>query len=192
MLPHLARFPSSSFHCRHCACWPVLIRLSDCVCLVLEFLFPSPSFSDYLLPLLLVLAGHPFPKTGKSREARQVLERSLKSIPRPDHVDTIIKFGILEFKQGDVERGRTVFENVLSSYPKRVDLWSIYLDQEHRIGDEDVLRALYERVRTLNLSTKKMRFFFKRYFSFEQQYGNAKRIEHVKEMAQEYINIKKK
>ncbi|EGD79227.1 hypothetical protein PTSG_12966 [Salpingoeca rosetta] len=129
-------------------------------------------------------------KRGRSKEARQVLERSLKSLPRPDHVDTIVKFGILEFKQGDVERARTIFENVLSNYPKRVDLWSIYLDQEQRVGDKGVIRALFERVITLNLSSKKMRFFFKRYLDFEKEHGDAGHVEHVKEKAREYVASK--
>lgn len=130
-------------------------------------------------------------KRGRSREARQVLERSLKSINKIDHVATIVKFGIQEFKLGDVERARTVFENVLSSYPKRVDLWSQYLDQEHRVGDVAVIRALYERVTTLNLSTKKMKFFFKRYLDFEKQHGTDATMQHVKEKATEYVASKK-
>ncbi len=35
----------------------------------------------------------------------------------------------MEFKEGDPERGRGVFEGILRNYPKRLDLWSIYLDQ---------------------------------------------------------------
>ena len=31
-------------------------------------------------------------------------------------------------KYGDIERGRTMFDSLLSSYHHRVDLWCIYLD----------------------------------------------------------------
>jgi hypothetical protein len=34
-----------------------------------------------------------------------------------------------EFKLGCAERGRSVFEGVLVNYPKRTDLWNVYLDQ---------------------------------------------------------------
>ena len=34
------------------------------------------------------------------------------------------------YKHGLVERGRTMFEGIVSSYPKRVDMWNMYLDQE--------------------------------------------------------------
>ncbi len=36
-----------------------------------------------------------------------------------------------EFKLGSPERGRSIFENLLRNYHKRMDLWSIYIDQVH-------------------------------------------------------------
>lgn len=36
---------------------------------------------------------------------------------------------VAEFKVGSAERGRAIFEDVLRNYPKRTDLWSVYLDQ---------------------------------------------------------------
>lgn len=36
---------------------------------------------------------------------------------------------VAEFKIGSAERGRAIFEDVLRNYPKRTDLWSVYLDQ---------------------------------------------------------------
>ena len=51
-------------------------------------------------------------------------------------VDIIVKFSQLEFKFGEVERGKTMFENVLSNYPKRTDIWSVYLDM--MIKNEDL------------------------------------------------------
>lgn len=38
------------------------------------------------------------------------------------------------------ERGRSLFEGVLRNYPKRLDLWSVYLDQEVASGDEQRIR----------------------------------------------------
>ena len=38
------------------------------------------------------------------------------------------------------ERGRSIFEGVLRNYPKRLDLWSVYLDQEVALGDEQRIR----------------------------------------------------
>lgn len=46
----------------------------------------------------------------------------------------------MEFKYGEVERGRTIFEGMMSNYPKRVDLWSIYIDMEVKAGDPIIVR----------------------------------------------------
>ena len=43
-------------------------------------------------------------------------------------VDMISKFAQCEFKYGEVEQGCTMFDNLLSSYPKRADVWSVYID----------------------------------------------------------------
>jgi rRNA biogenesis protein RRP5 len=55
-------------------------------------------------------------------------------------IKTIVKFAQMEFKHGEAERGRTIFEGVMSNYPKRVDLWSIYLDMEIRAAEQDIIR----------------------------------------------------
>lgn len=49
-------------------------------------------------------------------------------------VDVIAKFAQLEFRYGDAERGRSMFDKVLSSYPKRTDLWSVFIDLMVKYG----------------------------------------------------------
>lgn len=46
---------------------------------------------------------------------------------------------------------------MLRNYPKRLDLWSVYLDQEIRLGDLQRCRSLFERVTYLQLPPKKMK-----------------------------------
>lgn len=50
-------------------------------------------------------------------------------------VDCISKFAQLEYKSGEPDQGQTMFENILSNYPKRTDIWSIYLDMVIKSGD---------------------------------------------------------
>ena len=94
-------------------------------------------------------------KNDKIEECRALLPRSLKSLPKRKRnfasfthsadVKTITAFALMEFKHADPERGRTILEGVLSNYPKRVDLWSVYLDQEIRSGDLDRTRYVFTR-----------------------------------------------
>ena len=55
-------------------------------------------------------------------------------------MDVIVRFAQLEFKQGEPERGKTMFENTLATYPRRTDLWSFYIDQVTRLADNDATR----------------------------------------------------
>lgn len=57
----------------------------------------------------------------------------------PD-VDMIAKYAQMEFKYSEPERGRTMFENILSNYPKRCDLWSVYIDMLTKLGDLEPVR----------------------------------------------------
>lgn len=55
-------------------------------------------------------------------------------------VDVIAKFAQLEFRYGDAERGRTLFDKVLTSYPKRTDLWSVFIDLMVKHGSQKDVR----------------------------------------------------
>lgn len=62
-------------------------------------------------------------------EVQSIVNRALLSLPRRKHIKFISQTAILEFKCGVADRGRSMFEGILREYPKRTDLWSIYLDQ---------------------------------------------------------------
>lgn len=55
-------------------------------------------------------------------------------------MDVIAKFAQLEFRYGDAERGRSMFDKVLSSYPKRTDLWSVFIDLMVKYGAQKEVR----------------------------------------------------
>jgi rRNA biogenesis protein RRP5 len=79
-------------------------------------------------------------QNGHVEKARNLLQRSLKSLPKRKHVKVIVKYAQMEFKHADPERGRTIFEGVVNNYPKRLDLWSVYIDMEIKAGDIDHVR----------------------------------------------------
>jgi rRNA biogenesis protein RRP5 len=136
---------------------------------------------------------------------RALLPRALQSLPPHTHVDLTAKFAQLEFRSpnGDVERGRTVFEGILSSFPKRVDLWNVLIDLEIKAGDADQVRRLFERALGLDsgvamdgtkstkrkLKDKQAKFFFKKWLAFEEGPGGGdeKRVDAVKAKAAEYV-----
>jgi rRNA biogenesis protein RRP5 len=58
-------------------------------------------------------------------------------------VEMINKFGQLEFKYGDKERAKTLYEKLLASYPKRTDLWSIYIDMLIKYDTDPLISTRY-------------------------------------------------
>jgi len=119
----------------------------------------------------------------KENEARSLLSQSLKLLEKRKHVKTITKFAQMEYNLGDSERGRTIFEGVVESHPKRLDLWSMYLDMEATKGDLGRVRSLFERMLSLKISQYKARSLFKRWLALEVSSGDAGDPERVKQRA---------
>ncbi|KAK4057764.1 rRNA biogenesis protein rrp5 [Microbotryomycetes sp. JL221] len=122
-------------------------------------------------------------RQGRAEEARALLPRSLKSLDKRDHVETISKFAQLEFKLGDAERGRTIFEGIVDSYPKRLDLWLVYIDQEIKQNNVAGVRALFDRLLQQRLSSKKGKSVFKKWLAFEKEHGDETGADTVKQKA---------
>ncbi|KAM9792618.1 protein RRP5 homolog [Neosynchiropus ocellatus] len=127
---------------------------------------------------------------GESDAAAAVLQRALKSLPTKQSVDVIAKFAQLEFRFGDPERGRAMFDKVMTSYPKRTDLWSVFIDLMIKHGSQKDTRALFDRVIHLSVSVKKIKFFFKRYLEYEKKHGTPQSIQAVKEKAVAFVEAK--
>lgn len=125
-------------------------------------------------------------------------------------VKTITQFALLEFKLGDAERGRTIFEGIMDSYPKRLDLWFVYVDQEIKQHNVTGVRGLFERMLAgrlssseLSLSTQgrastkltsfilalieKGKSVFKKWLAFEKEQGDEAGVENVKEKAMAFV-----
>ncbi|XP_021753643.1 rRNA biogenesis protein RRP5-like isoform X2 [Chenopodium quinoa] len=119
-------------------------------------------------------------------EVDKMMNRALLSLPKHEHIQFLSQVAILQFKIGVPDKARSIFEKMLREYPKRRDLWSVYLDQEIRLGDVDIIRALFERATSLSLPAKKMKFLFKKYHKYEKSLGDENRAQYVIKKAKEY------
>jgi ribosomal protein S1 len=142
--------------------------------------------------------------SGKVEAGRQILEKGLLSLEKQKHVALILKFAQLEYRYGSSERGRTVFSSLCANFPKRLDLWSVYLDMEigryrSAVKDDDEaekeaalasVRLLFERCLSLDMSTKKTKFVFKRWLSFEVETGDKDAQTRVRSKARAYVETK--
>ena len=52
----------------------------------------------------------------------------------------MVRFAQLENKYGDKERSQTLFEKIISTYPKRTDVLSSYVDSLIKASDIETAR----------------------------------------------------
>jgi len=121
--------------------------------------------------------------------ARDLLPRAMQSLPKHHHLELTSKFAQLEFRSpnGDPERGRTIFEGLLSTFPKRLDLWNVLLDLEIKLGNTEQIRRLFGRVTGSKLKAKKAKYFFKKWLEWEEREGDGRSCENVKARAAEFV-----
>lgn len=100
---------------------------------------------------------------------------------------------MLEFKHGRPESGRTMFEGIVTNYPKRMDIWSIYMDMEVKHGGKEnavQARHLFERCLSLaeiQKKPKKMKLVFRKYMEFESANGNKSKLAALRQRVEEYL-----
>ncbi|CAE6393843.1 unnamed protein product [Rhizoctonia solani] len=123
------------------------------------------------------LFGEHYLRAGKLEESRKLLARSLLNLK------TISTFARMEYKLGDPERGKTIFEGIVESHPKRNDLWSMYSDMEASQSNVQSVRNIFNRALARKLTAKQAKFFFKKWLEIEKRIGDEAGAEAVKEKA---------
>ena len=133
-------------------------------------------------------------KDGDFTDPKTILQRSLQALPKSNHVNIISKFGMLEYKNNNPEHARTMFEGIVSNCPKRMDIWSIYMDMEVKYGggkaNQAQARHLFERCLSLNeisSKPKKMKLVFRKYMEFENALGNQNKLAELRVRVEKYL-----
>lgn len=125
--------------------------------------------------------GFPEPKEG--------LNRALQVLAKERHIEMLIYYGQLQYKYNHVEEARNTFESVLKNYPKRSDIWLVFIDKEIKHGNNlDKVRNIFEKCLKIDFKTKFLKTIIKKYLEFERDHGTQKSLEHVKQLTQSIIS----
>ncbi|RYP47349.1 hypothetical protein DL768_006600 [Monosporascus sp. mg162] len=126
--------------------------------------------------------------------ARALLPRATQALPSQVRLALMTKFAALEFTSAhpNPELGRTMFEGLLATFPKRFDLWNQLLDHEDSPGaDRAVVRDVFERaIRVRGLKARAAKKWFKRWAAWEERNGDAKSRERVSAKAAEWVRAR--
>lgn len=126
-------------------------------------------------------------KIGLKEKSRHIMQRAMQSLPASQHVNLLARFANLENKLGDKERAQTLFEKILSSYPKRVDVWSCYIDCLIKSENIDKARKALEQACVQTLPVRKMKILFTKFKNFEEKYGTFESVARIVQMAADYV-----
>ena len=126
-------------------------------------------------------------KAGLKDKSRSIMQKALQSLPVNKHIDLMIKFAHFENKFGEKERSQTLFEQVLSQYPKRLDVWSAYVDSVVKSGDIEIARKIFSRAISQTLPAKKMKIILKKYLNFEEIHGTTETVSNVQQLIVKYV-----
>lgn len=137
--------------------------------------------------------------------ARALLPRALQSVPINEHRLLTAKFAALEYHSanGDTERGRTIFEGLMSEWPKWSSGWDMWVDlersrlthfasevsREDKTDAQNQVRQLYERMAKQKIKRRRAKFVFKRWLDFEEVEGDEKSADRVKALAKEFVEM---
>lgn len=108
---------------------------------------------------------------------QEVLRRGLQSLRDP--IELKKRIGVIEYNNGSPEKGRTIFENLITEKPKRSDIWTVYIGLEAKFNSFEAVRDLYERVLSGKLSQKCCNAFAKAYYGYEvaqKHWNKAKEV----------------
>ncbi|KAL2753269.1 hypothetical protein ACRALDRAFT_1083063 [Sodiomyces alcalophilus JCM 7366] len=128
---------------------------------------------------------------GAADRARALLPRATQALGERHTAGLMAKFGALEFRSphGDAERGRTTFETLLATWPKRFDFWNQLADLEVAAAEPDVaaVRDVFERgTKVRGLKPQRAMKWFKRWAEWEGKM-DAKGRDRVMAKAQEWV-----
>ncbi|CCF40910.1 rRNA biogenesis protein RRP5, partial [Colletotrichum higginsianum] len=156
--------------------------------LVAKFKSKSPKVWENYAHFLHVTMNEP-------DRARALLPRATQALEERHTAQLMASFGALEFKSpnGDAERGRTTFETILATWPKRFDLWNQLADLEISAAEPDAtaIRDVFERgAKAKGLKPKKAMKWFKRWAEWEQKLSPKGR-DKVMAKAQEWVTAAK-
>ncbi|PSN36927.1 Protein RRP5 [Blattella germanica] len=131
--------------------------------------------------------GEALLKLGKTEKSRMLMQKALNNLEKKFHVEVISRFARLENKLGDPERAQTLMEFILTSYPKRTDMWNSYVDMLVKNGQHDAARQVLERAIAQKLPVRNMKSLFSKYLQFEEQHGTPEGVEKIRQKAIDYV-----
>ena len=125
---------------------------------------------------------------GEIPDTKNGLRKAMQVLSEKKQLDITIYYAQLLYAFDIIEEGRNTFDNILKEYPKRKDIWFVYIDKEIKYGKNiEKIRKIFERMFDIKFKLSALKSIFKKYLEFEQLNGDNA-LENAKNKVQEIMN----
>ena len=119
-----------------------------------------------------------------SMDTKEGLNKSMQVLSKKNQLDIMNWYGQLLYKYNNNEEARNMFDNILKNFPKRKDIWFVYIDKEIKFGKNvDKVRQIFDRMFEIKFKINDLKSIMKKFLEFEK--------EHCKD-EKEFIKAQKK
>lgn len=97
----------------------------------------------------------------------------------------MLKYALMTSRYELHDFAQTIFEKILSSYNKKLNIWFTYIDMMIKYGHIDIARSLFERLIIIKFPLKKIKIIFEKFIEFETKHGDDSNISKIKKIAKQ-------
>ncbi|XP_064554596.1 protein RRP5 homolog [Drosophila montana] len=129
---------------------------------------------------------------GMADRVQPTLQRAMSVLPKNQHINCIVAFAKLYAQNDDNAMAQTLLDDIVTSYPKRIDIWVLYVDMLIKSELIESARNVLERAVLQKLQPDKMLVIYKKYLDFEMKHGTEANAARVKQLAEQYVQSQNK
>ena len=103
-------------------------------------------------------------------EPKEGLNKSMQVLSKKNQLDIMSWYGQLLYKYNQKEEARNMFDNILKNFPKRKDIWFVYIDKEIKFGKNiDKVRQIFDKMFEIKFKVNDLKSIMKKFLEFEKQ-----------------------
>ena len=102
-------------------------------------------------------------------EPKEGLNKSMQVLKKKSHLDIMSWYAQLLYRYNKNEEARNMFDNILKNFPKRKDIWFVYIDKEIKFGNNiDKVRQIFDRMFEIKFKINDLKSIMKKFLEFEK------------------------
>lgn len=99
----------------------------------------------------------------------------------------MVKFALMTSRYDLNDFAQTIFEKIISSYNKKLNIWFTYIDMMIKQGEIEIARSLFERLVIIKFPLKKLKSIYQKFIDFETKHGDSSNVSKVKKLAKSVL-----